>query len=130
MSGGTQVSTSSTEPWAGQKNFLGKGFQRAEDIMKEGPAKWYGHKAKQKDVDSGKAGKVGDWVYGKTLAGFTPAQKLSQQMTFDYATGDRAKAMQAGAEGQLLGTFDLSKNLATSANEYGQAGYDIGAHVW
>ena len=133
MAGGTQVSTSSTEPWKQQKKFLGKGFKRAEDIMKEGPPKWYGHKASAEDVTSGKAGKVGDWVYGETLAGFTPAQKQAQQMTYDYTTGDRAKAMQAGSESQLLGTYDLSKNLAqgavdygTSAADYGQEGYDIG----
>ena len=126
MAGGTQVSTSSTEPWKQQKKFLGKGFKRAEDIMKEGPPKWYGHKATAADVKSGKAGKVGDWVYGETLAGFTPAQKQAQQMTYDYATGDRAKAMQAGAESQLLGTFDLSKNLAEQAVGYGEKGYDIG----
>jgi len=54
-------------------------------------------------------------------------------MTFDYTTGDRAKAMQAGSESQLLGTYDLSKNLAqgavdygTAAADYGQKGYDIG----
>ena len=126
MAGGTQVSTSTTEPWEQQKKYLGKGFKRAEDIIKRGPPKWYGHKATAADVASGKAGKVGDWVYGKTLAGFTPAQKYAQQATYDYVTGDRAKAMQAGAESQLLGTFDLSKNLATQAVDYGEKGYDIG----
>jgi len=126
MSGGTQVSTSTTAPWEGQQEFLGKGFKRAEDIIKEGPPKWYGHKATAEDVTGGKAGAVGDWVYGKTLAGFTPAQKYAQQATYDYASGDRAKAMQAGAENQLLGTFDLSRNLAESAVDYGEAGYDIG----
>jgi len=126
MSGGTQVSTSTTVPWEGQQEFLGKGFKRAEDIIKEGPPKWYGHEATAEDVTAGKAGAKGDWVYGKTLAGFTPGQKQAQQMTYDYTTGDRAKAMQAGAESQLLGTFDLSRNLAESAATYGNLGKEWG----
>ena len=77
MSGG---STTRTEPWAEQKEYLKGGFEQAENLYNRGPAAFYP---------------------GQTLAGFAPAQQMAQQATLGYATGPRPAAMQAGAEGAL-----------------------------
>ena len=36
MGGGTQVSTSETEPWAEQKGYLTGGFEQAKNIFDQG----------------------------------------------------------------------------------------------
>lgn len=81
MSGGTQVSTSTTEPWSEQKGYLTGGFEQAQKIYDRGAPRYYP---------------------GETLAGFDPAQTAAQQATLGYAMGPRAAAQQAGAEASLL----------------------------
>ena len=90
MGGGTQVSTSTTEPWKEQIPYLTGGFKAAKDLFNKGIPEYYP---------------------GETLAGFDPAQTAAQQATLGYAMGPRAAAQQAGAERQLLDTYGLSKNL-------------------
>jgi len=82
--GGTQVSTSTTEPWEGQKPYLTGGFKEAKRLYNKGAP---------------------DYYPGETLAGFDPMQKAAQQATLGYAMGPRAAGMQAGAEGSLMGTL-------------------------
>jgi hypothetical protein len=82
--GGTQVSTSTTEPWEEQKPYLTGGFKEAQRIYNRGAPEYYP---------------------GETLAGFDPMQKAAQQATLGYAMGPRAAGMQAGAEGSLMGTL-------------------------
>jgi len=79
--GGTQVSTSTTEPWAEQKGYLTGGFEQAKNIYDRGAPGYYPN---------------------ETLAGFDPAQTYAQQQTMGYASGPRAGAQQAGAEQSLL----------------------------
>ena len=81
MSGGTQVSTSTTEPWKEQIPYLTEGFKQAKNIYNRGAPGYYP---------------------GETLAGFDPAQLAAQQGTMGYAMGPRAGAQQAGAEQSLL----------------------------
>ena len=50
MSGGSKVTTQTTEPWDAQKGYLKEGFKQASDIYGKGPA---------------------DYYTGSTLAGFT-----------------------------------------------------------
>ena len=79
--GGTQVSTSTTEPWEEQKPYLTGGFKEAQRLYNRGAPEYYP---------------------GETLAGFDPMQKAAQQATLGYAMGPRAAGMQAGGEGALM----------------------------
>ena len=92
MSGGSRVTTQTTEPWSEQKDYLKAGFKQAADI--------YGRGAP-------------DYYPGDTLAGFTPAQAAAQKGIAGYVTGPRAAGQQAMAEGALTrglsGEIDLSK---------------------
>ena len=81
MGGGTQVSTSETEPWAEQKGYLTGGFEQAKNIFDQGAPGYYPN---------------------ETLAGFDPAQTYAQNEVMGYADGPRAFAQQAGAEQSLL----------------------------
>ena len=70
-------STTRTEPWAEQKEYLKTGFGRAGELLREGAAPYYG---------------------GPTMAGFDPAQQQAQASMLGYAGGPRPKAMQKTAE--------------------------------
>jgi len=79
--GGTQVSTSTTEPWEEQIPYLTSGFKEAQGLYNRGAPEYYP---------------------GETLAGFDPMEKAAQQATLGYAMGPRAAGMQAGGEGALM----------------------------
>ena len=79
--GGTQVSTSTTEPWEQQIPYLTSGFEQAKGLYNQGAPGYYP---------------------AETLAGFDPAQTAAQQATLGYAMGPRAASMQAGGEGALM----------------------------
>ena len=81
MGGGTQVSTSETEPWAEQKGYLTGGFEQAKNIFDQGAPGYYPN---------------------ETLAGFDPLQTYAQNQAVKYASGPRAAGMQAGGEGALM----------------------------
>jgi len=92
MSGGSRVTTQTSEPWDAQKDYLTSGFKQAADIYKKGPADYYS---------------------GSTLAGFTPAETAAQKGVAGYVTGPRAAGQQSYAEGALTrglsGEVDLTK---------------------
>ena len=92
MSGGSKVTTQSSEPWDAQKDYLTAGFKQAGDIYSKGPADYYS---------------------GPTLAGFTPSEAAAQKGIAGYVTGPRAAGQQSYAEGALTrglsGEIDLSK---------------------
>ena len=79
--GGTQVSTSTTEPWEEQIPYLTGGFKEAKRLYNRGAPEYYP---------------------GETLAGFDPMQKAAQQATTGYAMGPRAAGQQAAAEASLV----------------------------
>ena len=81
MGGGTQVSTSETEPWAEQKGYLTGGFEQAKNIFDQGAPGYYPN---------------------ETLAGFDPLQTYAQHQAVNYARGPRARSMQDGGEGALM----------------------------
>jgi len=82
--GGTQVSTSTTEPWEQQIPYLTSGFEQAKGLYNQGAPGYYPN---------------------ETLAGFDPAQTAAQQATLGYAMGPRAAGLQAGGERALMGTL-------------------------
>ena len=79
--GGTQVSTSTTEPWEEQIPYLTSGFEEAQRLYNKAAPEYYP---------------------GETLAGFDPVQKQAQQSTIGYAMSPRVGGMQAGGEGALM----------------------------
>ena len=93
MAGGG-TTTTKTEPWDAQKDYLKKGFGAAEHLYQANP---YGPA----------------YFSGPTLAGFDPAQQASQRMTMNYAMGGRPQAMQRGAEASLM--QGLSGQVDTAA---------------
>ena len=79
--GGTQVTTSTTEPWEEQIPYLTSGFDAAKGLYNQG---------------------VPDYYSGETVAGFDPAEQAAQQAALGYAMGPRAAAQQAAAEQSLV----------------------------
>jgi len=104
MGGGTQVSTSTTEPWEQQIPYLTAGFKAAKDLFNKGVPEYYP---------------------GETLAGFDPAQTAAHKATLGYAMGPRPAAQQAGAERQLLDTYGLAKNLGRMGGAAAQRGLQL-----
>ena len=94
MSGGSKVSTTTSEPWVEQQDYLKKGFEGAEDIY----------------LPEGKPTLPG-YYPGATTAGFDPAQQAAQAGILGYAMGKRPEAMQKAAENQLLGMYDVSRQI-------------------
>ena len=58
---------------------------------------------------------------GATTAGFDPAQQAAQAGILGYAMGPRTQAMQKAAENQLLGMYDVSKQIPDYAMGRGDA---------
>tara|TARA_Y100001938_G_scaffold146820_2_gene226633 strand:+ start:420 stop:1778 length:1359 start_codon:yes stop_codon:yes gene_type:complete len=119
MGGSTKVTTQETGPWKGQQNYLKFGFANAVKAFQKGAPRYYGREATAEDVAAGKASKVGDWVYNPTVAGFTPTQTAAHDAIKGYVMGPEAARQQAAANQQLLGTYNLSRNLATKAMQQG-----------
>ena len=69
MSGGSKVTTQTTQPWDAQQDYLKAGFKQAADIYGRGAPAYYS---------------------SETLAGFTPAQAAAQKGGAGYVTGPRA----------------------------------------
>ena len=88
-------STTRTEPWGKQKDFLERGFRAAGSQLDRGMPDYYGK----------------DWT--DTLAGFAPEQLASQDAMLNYIRGPEVAAQQQGASQHLLDTYALSKNLGS-----------------
>jgi len=88
-------STTRTEPWGKQKDYLERGFRSAGSLMDRGLPDYYGK----------------DWT--DTLAGFAPEQMASQDAMLNYIRGPEVAAQQQGASQHLLDTYALSKNLGS-----------------
>jgi len=104
MSGGSKVTTTSSEPWIKQQEYLEKGFEGAKDVYMPG----------------GKPTLPG-YYSGPTTAGFDPAQQMAQSGALGYAMGTRPEAMQKASENQLLGMYDVSKQIPDYAMGRGDA---------
>ena len=94
MSGGSKVTTTTSAPWEEQQDYLVEGFKGAKDVY----------------LPEGKPTLPG-YYPGATTAGFDPAQQAAQAGVLGYAMGPRPGAMQKAAENQLLGMYDVSKQI-------------------
>ena len=97
---GLTTSTATQQPWKEQIPYLTAGFERAGELLTGGMPEYYG---------------------GQTLAEFTAPETAAQQNIINYAGGDAVKAMQDASANQLLGTYNLSNQLAEQATGYGGA---------
>ena len=107
MSGGSKVTTTTSEPWLKQQKYLEEGFEGAKSTyMPEGKPTLPGY------------------YPGATTAGFDPAQQAAQAGVLGYAMGPRPGAMQKAAENQLLGMYDVSKQIPDYAMGRGDVAQD------
>ena len=121
MAGGTQVTTTTAEPWEAQQRFLEQGFDWAENLYRGGqfaPAAY------------GKPGTMGEDVAGMErrgelaatgLAGFTERQTEPMGKLYDYAMGNKPLAMQSAAETSLLGGTGPGGQVQPGVLPYSQA---------
>ena len=82
MAGGTQVTTTSTEPWEAQKGFLEEGMRLGQNLYRSG----------QFDPEFyGAPGTVGEGLpsgqVAPGVAGFDPDQAAAMKRSYDYAMG-------------------------------------------
>jgi len=107
MSGGSKVTTTTSAPWEAQQSYLEEGFEGAKDIyMPEGKPTLPGY------------------YPGATVAGFDPTQQAAQAATLAYTMGTRPEAMQKASENQLLGMYDVSKQIPDYAMGRGDVAQD------
>ena len=98
--GGLTTSKATEQPWKQQIPYLTAGFKRAQEILDDG---------------------MPDYYSGKTLAEFTGPETAAHKNIINYAGGDQVRQMQDASANQLLGTYNLSNQLAQQATGYGGA---------
>ena len=104
MSGGSKTTSTVSEPWKKQQSYLEEGFKGAKSVYMPG----------------GKPTLPG-YYSGPTTAGFDPAQQMAQSGALGYAMGTRPEAMQKASENQLLGMYDVAKQIPDYAMGRGDA---------
>ena len=92
-------STTRTEPWGAQKDYLERGFRSAGTQLDRGLPDYYGK----------------DWT--DTLAGFSPEQVASQDAMLNYMRSPEVAALQQGTSQQYLDTFGLTKGMTDTASD-------------
>ena len=118
MAGGTQVTTTTAEPWAEQKPYLEEGFRRAQSAFLGGqfaPPVYGAPGTMTPEAQALQTAGIG-------LAGFDPQQQEAMQRTYGYAMGARPAAMQSAAEQGLLGGGGLPGVLPYSRAVMGYGG--------
>ena len=93
------ASTTRTEPWGAQKDYLERGFRSAGTQLDRGLPDYYGK----------------DWT--DTLAGFSPEQVASQDAMLNYMRSPEVAALQQGTSQQYLDTFGLTKGMTDTASD-------------
>ena len=88
-----------TAPWKPQQSKIKYGLSEAQRLYDAGGPQYYG---------------------GKTLAGFTPAEKKAQQAIYGYAMGPESQALQAGATANLGNVYKLGQGLPGLGQAYAQ----------
>ena len=99
MSGGTQVTTTTTQPWEKQEPYLEEGMQRGLKMLQGGQfsPEFYGAPGTQAPG----AASIGQVAPG--VAGFAPQQQAAMDAITQYTMGPRPQAMMSAAEQAMLG---------------------------
>jgi len=118
MSGGTQVTTTATEPWEKQKPYLEEGMQRGLKMLTGGgfTPEFYGAPGTQ-EAGAAAIGQVAPGV-----AAFDPQQQQAMQRAYQYAMGKTPEAYAGAAARGLMGAEGAPGILpyAQGAMKYGQ----------
>ena len=93
------MAKTSTAPWKPQQSKIKYGLSESQRLYDAGGPQYYG---------------------GKTLAGFTPAERKAQQATYGYAMGPESQALQAGATSNLQNVYKLGQGLPGLGQQYAQ----------
>jgi len=93
------MAKTSTAPWGPQQSKIKYGLSEAQRLYDTGGPQYYG---------------------GKTLAGFTPAERKAQQAIYGYAMGPESQALQAGATANLGNVYKLGQGLPGLGQQYAQ----------
>jgi len=96
-----QTATSQMAPWLPQQDHIKYGWGAAKNLFDVGMPGYYP---------------------GATVSGFDPTQTAAQQQSLQYLMGPRTSGMQAGAEGQLAGTYGLANRLGAMGPQWGLQG--------
>lgn len=99
MSGGTQVTTTTSEPWAKQEPYLEAGYRRAEDLYRTNrfTPDFYGAEGTMSQ------GAMAIPQVAPGVAAFTQRQLDPMMAAYNYAMGPRAQALQSASEAGYLG---------------------------
>jgi len=93
------MAKTSTAPWQPQQSKIKYGLSEAQRLYDTGGPQYYG---------------------GKTLAGFTPAERKAQRAIYGYAMGPESQALQAGATANLGNVYKLGQGLPGLGQQYAQ----------
>ena len=93
------MAKTSTAPWKPQQSKIKYGLSESQRLYDAGGPQYYG---------------------GKTLAGFTPAERKAQQGIYGYAMGPESQALQAGATSNLQNVYKLGQGLPGLGQQYAQ----------
>jgi len=124
MSGGTQVTTTTTQPWEKQEPYLEEGMQRGLKMLQSGgfTPEFYGAPGTQ----ASGAAAIGQVAPG--VAGFAPQQQAAMDAITAYTMGERPATMMQRAETGLFGgqggaggILPYSQNVMAQGYMAGQA---------
>jgi len=119
MSGGTQVTQTTAEPWEAQQKYLEEGFGLTKDLYESGKfmPEFYGAAG---TMDPKLAAQVGtEAMPAPGLAGFDPQQHAAMQAQYQYAMAAPDSPMGQAAEQAMIG--------AGGALPYAQSAMGVGA---
>jgi len=121
MAGGTQVTTTTTQPWEKQEPFLERGMEYAQNLYSGGSfaPEFYGAPGTQQ----GAAANVGQVAPG--VAAFDPQQQQAMQRAYGYAMGPVPEAYAGAAASGLLGAEGIPGILPYAQSAMGQ-GFAMG----
>ena len=100
------MAKTSTAPWKPQQSKIKYGLSEAQRLYDAGGPQYYG---------------------GKTLAGFTPAERRAQRAIYGYAMGPESQALQAGATANLGNVYKIGQGLPGLGQQYAQPAQRIAA---
>ena len=103
MAGGTQVTTTSTEPWEKQKDYLEEGMRLGQNLYRSGQfdPEFYGAAG---TMDPSLEAQLGTpAMVAPGVAGFAPQQQAAMDAITQYTMGPRPQAMMSAAEQAMLG---------------------------
>ena len=127
MSGGTQVTTTTTQPWEAQEPYLIEGMKKAEGLYEGGEfsPEFYGAPGTQgQGFGIDVPGDVRQVAPG--VAAFSPQQKRAMDAAYTYALGERPESMAQTAETAFMGGAGGTPGIMPYSQGLMEQGYEAG----